>query len=68
VFELLERAPQADVFEVLGIGDERHGRFLSVGFYCSGMCWRGGEALYSKAGGSSQLFALDARNSAVMPF
>lgn len=32
VFELLERAPQADVFEVLCIGDERHGRFLSVDF------------------------------------
>ena len=68
VFELLERAPQADVFEVLCIGDERHGRFLSVDFYCSGVCWRGGEALYSKAGGGPQLFALDARNSAVMPF
>lgn len=68
VFELLERAPQADVFEVLCIGDERHGRFLSVGFYCSGMCRRGGEALYGKAGGCPQLFALHARNSAVMPF
>lgn len=68
VFELLERAPQADVFEVLCIGDERHGRFLSVGFYCSGMCRRGGEALYIKAGGCLHIFALHARNSAVMPF
>ena len=32
VFELLERAPQADIFEVLCIGYERHGRFLSVDF------------------------------------
>lgn len=68
VFDLLERAPQADVFKVLCIGDERHGRFLSVDFYCSGVCRRGGEALYSKAGGCSQLFALDAANWAVMPF
>jgi len=30
VFELFKRAPQTDVFKILRIRNERHGRFLSV--------------------------------------
>jgi hypothetical protein len=30
VLELFKRAPQADVFKILRIRNERHGRFLSV--------------------------------------
>jgi hypothetical protein len=30
---LLERTPQADVFEILCVRNERHGRFLSVGLF-----------------------------------
>jgi hypothetical protein len=33
VFELLECAPQADVFKILCIRNERHDRFLSVRFF-----------------------------------
>lgn len=36
MFELFEHTPQADVFKVLCVRDEGHGRFLSVDFSCCG--------------------------------
>jgi hypothetical protein len=33
VLELFECAPQADVFKILCVRNERHGRFLSVRFF-----------------------------------
>jgi hypothetical protein len=35
VLDGFEGAPQAYVFEVLCVGNERHGRILSVEFSCS---------------------------------